>query len=253
MLLPVIKTLLPVIDVVNWLISVPMILDDGMPVSLAPEPENAPIKLLAVISDAVTDPVNMGLSERTLLDVAVPVDVVVPVPPLATASVPVETLVALKLVMVDPGPLKAVVAVMLATLIMDGRKALPIVPDAILVALKLVIDGPWPLKEDAVIVDVDAIVEVVLMGPVRPPPVKLSFESVNSLIFDAVAAKMVDVLMVESDSWVTPITVVVAEAMDVMGIFVREAPDPLKRVARITLPAVSVPLIITLLRVALVN
>ena len=72
--------------------------DDGIPVSLAPEPEKAPIKLVAMISDAVTDPVKMGLSERTLLDVTVPVDVVVPVPPLAIASVPDDTLVALRLV-----------------------------------------------------------------------------------------------------------------------------------------------------------
>ena len=50
------------------------------------------------------------------------------------------------------------------------------------------------------IVDVDAIVEVVVTGPVRPPPVILSFESVKSLIFDAVAANTVDVLVVASDS-----------------------------------------------------
>ena len=95
--------------------------DDGIPVSLAPEPENAPIKLVAVMFDAVTDPVKMGESERTALDVAVPVDDVVPVPPLATASVPVAMFVALKLVMFCPGPFKDVVAVMLATLIVGGR------------------------------------------------------------------------------------------------------------------------------------
>ena len=50
------------------------------------------------------------------------------------------------------------------------------------------------------IIDVDAMVEVVVIGPVRPPPVKLSFESVKSLIFDAVAARTVDVLVVASDS-----------------------------------------------------
>ena len=103
------------------------------------------------------------------------------------------------------------------------------------------------------IIDVDAMVEVVVTGPVRAPPVRLSFESVNNLIFDVVAARTIDVLVVASDSWVTPITLVLAEAMDVIGILVREAPDPLKSVARITLPATSVPVIVTLLRVALVN
>ena len=102
------------------------------------------------------------------------------------------------------------------------------------------------------IVDVDAIVEVVVTGPVKAPSVKLSFESVKSLIFDAVAARTIDILVVESDSWVTPITVVLADAMDVAGMLVREAPEPLKRGARIVLLAVSMPLMITLLRVALV-
>ena len=88
------------------------------------------------------------------------------------------------------------------------------------------------------IIDVDAIVEVVVIGPVRPPPVKLSFESVKSLIFDAVAARTIDVLFVAFDSWVTPIALVVAEAMDVIGILVREAPDPLKSNA-LTVPATS--------------
>ena len=120
--------------------------DDGMFVSLAPEPENAPIKLVAVILDAVTDPVNMGLSERTVLDVTVPVDVVVPVPPLATASVPVAMFVAFRLVIEGPGPDNAVVAVILDTLIVDGRKILPSIPDAMFVALKLVMVGPGPLN-----------------------------------------------------------------------------------------------------------
>ena len=53
---------------------------------------------------------------------------------------------------------------------------------------------------DAVIVDVDAIVEVVVTGPVRAPPIKSSLDSVKSLIFDAVAARTVDVLVVASDS-----------------------------------------------------
>ena len=50
------------------------------------------------------------------------------------------------------------------------------------------------------IVDVDAIVEVVVTGPVRAPPIRFNLESVNSLIFDAVAARTVDVLVVASDS-----------------------------------------------------
>ena len=141
----------------------PTIPDDGMPVSLAPEPENAPMKFVAVMLDAVTDPVNIGLSERTVLDVTVPVDVVVPVPPLATASVPDAIFVALKLVIEGPGPLKAVVAVMLDTFIIDGRKALPRVPVVIFVALKFVIDEPCPVKLDAVIVEVEAIVDVVVI------------------------------------------------------------------------------------------
>ena len=43
-------------------------------------------------------PVIVGESERTFWDVMVPVEAEVPVPPLTTSSVPVATLVALKLV-----------------------------------------------------------------------------------------------------------------------------------------------------------
>ena len=50
------------------------------------------------------------------------------------------------------------------------------------------------------IVDDEAIVDVVVTGPVRAPPDILNFESVNSLIFDAVAARTIDVLVVASES-----------------------------------------------------
>ena len=83
----------------------PTIPDEGIPVSWAPDPENEPENVVALIVDADTVPVSVGLSESTLQEVALPVDVKVPVPPLATGNTPDAIDDVGRLVKLDPSPL----------------------------------------------------------------------------------------------------------------------------------------------------
>ena len=78
--------------------------DPAFPMFRDVTPEPSPVRVVALTVAAVTVPVNVGLAERTLLPV--PVEVVVPVPPRATARVPDPAFPMFRDVTPEPSPVK---------------------------------------------------------------------------------------------------------------------------------------------------